>query len=162
MIVVSDATPINHLLRAGVIFILPEMLGSVVIPQAVYAELRTETAPEIVKVFIDARPNWLTVLTPEFVFDAELDRLDNGERETILLAEELGADLLLIDEIKGRRVAMKSNLPLIGTLGLLERASVRGLIEFEDAIAELKATGFYLSAELESRFIQRARDRRTG
>jgi len=50
-------------------------------------------------------------------------RLDAGERDAILLAEELGADQLIIDEILGRRIARQRKLPVTGTLGVLKAAA---------------------------------------
>ena len=52
-----------------------------------------------------------------------------GERQAILLAEALRADVLLIDEQIGRTIALSRNLPLSGTLSVLERADTLGVRE---------------------------------
>lgn len=54
--------------------------------------------------------------------------LDKGEAEAIALALELGADQVLIDERRGRRIAARLNLRYTGILGILVEAKNRGLI----------------------------------
>jgi len=53
--------------------------------------------------------------------------LHRCEREAILPAETLRADALLVDEQIGRTIALSRNIPLSGTLGVLERAGFAGL-----------------------------------
>jgi len=155
VIVVSDATAINHLAQAGLIHLLVKMLGSVVIPTAVFNELPADKTPAIVREIVGAKPDWLDVRQASFVVDAELDELDQGEREAIILTEELHADFLLMDEKKGRGIALQRGINLIGTLGLLERAAIVGHVDFRDALKSLKDTGFYVSRDLETNFLAR-------
>lgn len=65
--------------------------------------------------------------------------LDPGETAALLLAREIRADLLLLDERKGRAVAKRLGLAVTGTVGVLVRASLHRLTDFEQAIAQLKA-----------------------
>ena len=155
MIVVSDATAINHLAQAGLLHLLARMLGTVVVPVAVFNELQADQTPSIVREIVGSKPEWLHVMQASIVVDAELDELDQGEREAIILTEELHADFLLMDEKKGRGIALQRGINLIGTLGLLEKAALGGLVDFRDALESLKATGFYLSRDLEMNFLTR-------
>lgn len=75
--------------------------------------------------------------------------------EAILLAEEFAADILLIDEKIGRVVALKRNLPVVGTLGILEQASDKGIVDFIDILDKLKTSGFYVSNAVEQKFLRR-------
>jgi predicted nucleic acid-binding protein len=85
-------------------------------------------------------------------------KLHRGEREAILLAETLRADVLLIDEQIGRTIAPSRNLPVSGTLGVLERADTVGLIvNFPDVLTQLKASGFFITSTLEQQLLQRHR-----
>jgi len=155
MIVVSDTTPINYLVLVGKQDILPLLFGQVIVPEAVMRELQAAAAPPEVRQWLNSRPGWLqtkqTVTTP----DADLSHLDEGEREAIQLAKELKADLLMIDERAGRDEALKRGLPVIGTLGVLEGAAERGLLDFPLVLAELKAHKFFLSPALERDFLER-------
>jgi len=72
----------------------------------------------------------------------KLENLDNGEREAIFLAEELGADAILIDEKDGRHEAARLGFITIGTLSVLDRAAETGLISFVEAIDRLRKTPF--------------------
>ena len=85
-------------------------------------------------------------------------RLMSGEAEAIVLAGELHADYLLMDEAAGRAVAIRCGLRVIGLLGLLLRAKDRGMIP---AIAPLLDTlereaGFWMTADLKRRVLDQA------
>ncbi len=68
--------------------------------------------------------------------------LDEGETAAIARAESLRADLLLIDERDGFRAARRRGLRVTGTLGLLDLAAERGLVDFGQAIERLGRTSF--------------------
>lgn len=93
-------------------------------------------------------PSWLQIHALRSAPDQSLDYLDAGEREAIALAEEIGADQLLLDEIEARREAARRNLPFIGTLGVLREAARRGLVDLSTALALLQETTFYVDPEL--------------
>jgi predicted nucleic acid-binding protein len=79
---------------------------------------------------------------------------DSGERAAIALAERLTANLLLIDERRGVRVAMSKGFDVTGTLGILDRAARRGLIDLADCVQRLKGTNFRYSPEILSRLLK--------
>ena len=54
--------------------------------------------------------------------------LDYGESQAIILANEISADYLIIDEKKARKIAQISGLKIIGTIGLLQKAKDIGII----------------------------------
>jgi predicted nucleic acid-binding protein len=109
---------------------LPSLYGDIVIPHAVEHELHA--APELHAVF-----DWslIRVVTPVSTprVEALLRELDRGESEAIIVALELGADLLLIDERTGRDVAKRLGLRRTGLVGVLLDAKNRGLL---DSVAE--------------------------
>ncbi len=129
MIVVSDASPIRYLILVDSIHVLFEMFGTVVIPPGVFDELSNPGAPELVRNWIEQKHERLQVLATHSA-DATLD-LGVGETAAILLAKEIGADAILIDDTKGRKAARQRNLKTIGTLGVLLRAHELHLIDFE-------------------------------
>jgi predicted nucleic acid-binding protein len=103
MIVIADTSPINYLILIGEVEVLPALYGRVFVPPAVCDELQRVRASEAVRAWIAEPPAWLEVRAPSQSSDAQFSRLDAGERDAILLAEELRAGLLIIDEIRGRR-----------------------------------------------------------
>ncbi len=72
--------------------------------------------------------------------DTTLNALDPGEQSAITLAQTLPADLLIIDERLGRRVASDRGIPITGTLGILDDAASQGLIELAEVITQLQQT----------------------
>lgn len=83
-----------------------------------------------------------------------------GEREAIILVEELNADVLLMDERIGREAALKRNISVIGTLGILERAAEKGLLDFSEVLQKLKINGFFIAPNLEKDFLERDNKRK--
>lgn len=78
--------------------------------------------------------------------------LDKGEASSIALAIENRNSLLIIDEMKGRKVAQSFQLDLIGTIGVLVTASEKGIItDTMSVIFELINEGFRISDRLMNR-----------
>ena len=149
MIVVADTAPINYLVLIQEIDLLPKLYGEVAIPQAVLHELLASRSPEPVRMWVENRPAWVRVeqVSGE-AFTETAEFLDAGEREAIALARAIRAKLLIIDERAGRREALRLNLPVTGTLGVLLAASTRGIIELHPVLDRLRRTSFYLPANL--------------
>jgi predicted nucleic acid-binding protein len=148
MIVISDTSPICYLLLIGEIELLPQLYGQVLIPQVVQQELADERSPQLVQTWIAQPPEWLLIQAVDASSDNDLDNLDPGERAAIVLAEQQGADLLLIDELLGRRVALSRQLRVTGVLGVLDEAARQNLVDFPEAIARLQQTTFRASSKL--------------
>jgi predicted nucleic acid-binding protein len=140
MIVIADTTPINYLILIGEIDVLAALYGHVVIPAAVYEELRSELAPSEVRAWIEQPRDWLAVRTRAQARYSGPSKLDTGERDAIDLAEELAADQLIIDELYGRREAERRGLSVIGTMGVLRDAASAGLLDLTNAIERLRHT----------------------
>jgi uncharacterized protein len=140
MIVVSDTSPITALLTIGKTNLIHEIFGEVLIPPSVHRELLRGHM---------TLPPWLRVVEIRDVSHVRrfLNLLDAGEAEAIVLAEETHADMLLIDERKGRRVATAAGIHVIGLLGVVLLAKKRGLIESAgDLLQRLgREAGMYLA-----------------
>ena len=148
MTVVADTSPLNYLLLLGHVEVLPEIYGSVLIPQAVLEELQDSDAPKEVRAWVSALPAWLQVSRVVYKPDSLLEFLDRGERDAILLAESINANRLIIDDLDGRREAERRKLAVIGTLGILAEAGRRNLVALPQALAALQATNFHTSPAL--------------
>ena len=158
MIVVSDTTPLNYLILIDAIPILPAIFGRVFAPPAVIRELSHPRSPEVVRRWASSPPDWLIVQAPTRL-DPSL-KLGPGESEAISLALELHADLILIDERKGYKVAVARGLTVVSTLAILEEAGFRRLLDFEAAIGQLeRETTFYVTEEVLEDSRKRVRER---
>ena len=148
MIVIADTTPLNYLVLIDAADLLPQLFGQVLIPPAVFAELKDPGTPPPVRAWLTNTPSWLQIQIVRSSPDPALDYLDPGEREAIALAEELKAYLLLVDENDARREAARRKLLFIGTLGILRRAAQLNLIDLPSMLAKLQQTTFYVSPEV--------------
>lgn len=153
-IVVADTSPILYLYLIGQIELLKSLFVEVHIPSAVFNELCHSGAPESLRKWARSGPDWVNVHSDPSLADAETARLDSGERAAIALAERLSANLLLIDERRGVRVALSKGFEVTGTLGILDRAARRGLIDIADCVTRLKGTNFRYSPEMLSKLLK--------
>ena len=160
MIVIADTSPLNYLILIGEQEILPALFNQIIIPETVFRELQATVTPEAVRKWVTSRPRWLEVRKTTKTPDSGMSHLDEGEREAIQLAEELGADLILVDDKAARREATKRHISTSGTLGVLDRAAEKGLIDFSKALERLKQTSFYLSPSVERFFLERDTQRK--
>jgi predicted nucleic acid-binding protein len=147
MIVVADTTPLRYLILIGREELLPALYGRVLIPVAVADELSRDNTPSEVRSWMSNRPEWLEIRRPEHALNAETD-LGAGECEAIALAEELIADLLLVDDTDARREAARRHLRVVGTLRVLADGARLGLTNLEDDFQRLLRTNFRVSREL--------------
>ena len=127
-IVVSNTTPLIALAWLERPDLLPALFGIIYIPKAVHDELHSN--PEKIGSIELSAASWLKVMTVENTLAVGMlaNELDTGESEAIVLAHEMNAALLLMDERRGRRRAAESGLVITGTLGILIEAHERGLV----------------------------------
>jgi len=148
MIIVSNTTPLIGLATIQRFDLLYELFGKVHIPQAVYQEaviFGREVGGAKREV---SKATWIEtiVVKDRLAVKVLLDELDLGETETIVLAYEIGADWVLMDEKKGRRKLSQLGLNKIGTLGILLKAKQVGLLSaIKPEIEKLHQQGFSLS-----------------
>ncbi len=139
MIVISDTTPIISLLKAEQLEVLEALFGEVFIPEAVYEELtgnqKFQLEAEKVKKCPFIKVKQVEDIKSVNIFQ-RVTGLDAGESESIVMAEEKQADLLLIDEKKARHVAKQMGLAITGqkqTLSPLVRLFLSSFLHRADA-----------------------------
>jgi predicted nucleic acid-binding protein len=135
-VVVADTGPLNYLVLIGESDILPKLFEAVFVPEAVRTELRPPAWLDIRPVPVDADDN------------PTLRALDDGERAALVLARALSADLLLMDDRAAVAVAHAQGFAVTGTLGVLDLAARRGLIDLGATFTRLKATNFRCRPEI--------------
>ncbi|MBI5016838.1 MAG: DUF3368 domain-containing protein [Deltaproteobacteria bacterium] len=156
-VVVADAGPLIGLGRVGRLPLLRLLYGALLIPPRVLEELDVGSGrPGATAVAQALAEGWLQVRS---IGDPSgLSRLsglvDAGEAEALVLAEEVVLRFLLIDDRRGRAVARRRGLTVVGTGGVLLAAKKKGLQEAVGlVVAELAATGYRLSPELRARLL---------
>ena len=158
MIVVSNTSPIMNLAAVDQLPLLRRLYAKVIIPQAVYEEL----------VVGGEQPGSAEVQTCEWietraVMDQTLvtalaGELDKGEAESIILAKELQADRLLLDERRGREVASRFGLRFTGLLGVLIEAKHKGHLPAVKPVLDglITKAGFWIRPRLYTRVLRAA------
>ncbi|MBE9101417.1 DUF3368 domain-containing protein [filamentous cyanobacterium LEGE 07170] len=153
MIVVSDTSTITNLAAINHLALLPSLYGQVIIPEAVYCEFVDINSPvpgtlEVQSVdWLEVRP----VANRQVVERLQNEvRLDAGESEAIALTLEIGAELLLIDERRGRAEADRLGLRITVLLGLLVEAKRKNLINAVKPLMDalIETSEFRVSATL--------------
>ena len=159
MIVVSDTSCLSGLFLIDQTKLLGHLYGKVIVPSLVWAEfLELEKFgfdPQTILTHID-----LQVLTPQNQTLVAIlkEQLDAGESEAIVLAKEVSADLLLLDERQGTTIARNMGLKTTGILGiLLEAKNQKLILTIKPILTDLRQkAGFYLSEKLELQVLQAA------
>jgi predicted nucleic acid-binding protein len=147
-VVIADASPLHYLVLIKQVDILPALFKKIIIPQVVQTELTHSEAPGSVSRWMSDPPSWIEISALDASRrDPSLDSLDEGERSAIELAIALNADLLLIDERKGAALARVKGLAVTGTLGIIELAATRGLLDLKESLRRLQETSFHCRQE---------------
>lgn len=161
MIVVSNTTPLIELATIQRFDLLKELFGEVHIAEAVYEEAviaGRETGGAKREVSSAA---WIKTVQVQdrLAVEVLLDELDLGEAETIVLAHELSADWVLMDERKGRRKLTQMGLNKIGTVGIMLKAKQLGLIQnLRHDLEQLREQGFSISQTVIDTVLQQAQE----
>ena len=155
MKVVSNTTPLCYLVLIDEIHILPELFGDILIPEAVQSELTNLNAPPTVRKWIADPPGWLKIMDVETAITPELNKLHAGEREAIMLAQRINADLVVLDEKFSRQVAVSRGLSVTGLLGILDRAASRSMLNLFEAVKRLEQTNFRVKPLLLKKLLEK-------
>ncbi|WP_297509270.1 DUF3368 domain-containing protein [Thermococcus sp.] len=151
MKVVSNSGPLIALAKVGKLYVLRELFGKIIIPRAVWVEVveKGRGKPGSDEV---ASAEWIEVVDVKDKLGVDILRseIEIGEAEAIVLAKELEADLILLDEKIPRIIAKSLGLNVTGSLAVLFLAWRRGLIDEDmgDLLRELRSKGVYFSDEV--------------
>ncbi len=149
MRIISDASPLISLAKIQQFDLLKKLFGRIVITPEVYAEVvvsgaglpgaqATSKAPWL-EVHPISNPASLTLAQRRFA-------LDIGELSTLVLAKEIKADLLLLDDLAARKLALREGFRVQGTVGILEACYSRKILaDLREAYVQLLAEGVYLN-----------------
>ncbi len=161
MRVVSNTSPLTNLGVIGRLEWVREEFGSVVIPEAVWRELSDLEHAEGKHALLAAKQaGWMVVERADnrALVQSLARELDAGEAEALALAVSTAADLLLIDESAGRRVATSHGVVVTGALGIVLRAKKCGRVASMAEVIDrlVSEAGFYISAQVRAQFLAEA------
>jgi predicted nucleic acid-binding protein len=153
MKVVSNSSPLIFLSAIGMLNLLKAEFGEIIVPEAVYDEV---TSNELKGSNEVKHADWIKVQTIKNIDVLSfMPMLDRGEESAIVLAIEQDADLVLLDDLAGRRTAMMQGLNVMGTLGFLKAMHRKGMIKnFKNVLDNLQKYGFWMNADLYKRMLE--------
>jgi predicted nucleic acid-binding protein len=152
---VSNATPLISLSAIGKIEILRDLFNEIIIPEAVYTEIKTKQAYGYKEVDSD----FITVHAVSNTQHALLsgNELDIGEAQTIVLSQDIQADTTIIDENLGYAIAKDYGLNVVRTLSILLKAKETGLIPaVKPLLEDMLVKGRWYSNHVYYAFLKRA------
>lgn len=162
MIVVSNTSPLTNLAAIGQFDLLRRLYAEIHIADGVWNELNAQGKrwPGTDHV---ASATWIQRhhVRNRILVNALQRDLDQGEAESIALALELDATLLLLDEKEGRHIAQRLGLRVLGVVGILLQAKTQGAIaEIRPHLDALRQTaGFFLSDSVYERALALANEK---
>lgn len=161
MIVVSNTTPLIGLASIQRFDLLQNLFGEIFIPRAVNNEILAAKTDKSNRKGVDeiTAAKWIKVIPVKdnLAVEVLLDELDLGESETIVLARELAAEWVVMDEKKGGRKLSQLGISKIGTVGILLKAKELKLIShIRPEMEQLQQHGFSLSQAVIDMVLQKA------
>ncbi|WP_153800963.1 DUF3368 domain-containing protein [Foetidibacter luteolus] len=161
MLVVSDNSPISNFFLIGRLDILQSLYGTIVMPVRVLQELE-ELKMHGIDTSVIKQLNWISVVKPaeNEIFQKLNAELDYAEASAISLAMEINAEVLLIDERKGTKIAKRYNISTIGVLGILLLAKQHRLIESVQSLldAMIEKAHLWIDEELYLLILKEAKE----
>ncbi|NOQ35768.1 MAG: DUF3368 domain-containing protein [Methylococcaceae bacterium] len=152
---VSNTTPIISFSSIGKIEILKDIFQEIIIPQAVYDEIKAKKGYG----YNEVDSHFIKIASIQKCNETFLEQLDIGEAQTIMLAKEIKADNTLIDEQLGYTIAKESGLNVIRTLSILLKAKENNIIsEVKPLIDEMIVKGRWYSRHVYYAFLKKANE----
>ncbi len=145
-VVISDTSVLILLQNIEELDLLKKVYGDLVI-----------TTQAVSEEFIEPLPAWITIRkVRDLKYQESLEtQLDSGEASVIALAKESTDPLLLLDDLKARKLAHKLKLKYTGTLGVIHKAKQKGIIhEVKPLLNKLLQHNFRISEKILGEFLK--------
>ncbi len=157
MILIADSSALVALASCNSLSLLDTLFHQVSIPKEIYDEIAVKG-----KQFSNELKSYLTdkiVPVDSYEFIISDDSLDLGELSAMVLYKKIKADLLLVDDKKGRKIARLNEIKIIGSLGVLLLAKNENLIpEIKPLIIQMKQSEIYLAEDIVDYALQVAKE----
>lgn len=160
-VVVSDTSPLLNLALIGRLDLLKSQFSSIVVPEQVWREI-TEGEDDLDELQSLRDQGFLIRVKPgrEDLYTEIAHELDVGEAAAITYAIESDADLTLLDERDGRRVARRHGLQITGVIGVLLRGEREGTVELKAELDALRSHGFWIADDLYREVLEQSKSAR--
>ena len=159
-IVVTDKDPMIGLGRISRFSVIKRRYKSITIPPRVLEELCITSDRPGARALSEAiADGWISIVSPKKTHASGMLSLilDAGKAEAIQLASERNAQLLVIDDRRGREIALSRGIKINGTGGILIAAKKAGILgKVKPVLDELSSAGYRLSEDLCNRIIDLA------
>jgi predicted nucleic acid-binding protein len=154
--IVCDTSPLLILAKVGRLQLLTTLYATVEIPKAVFDEVNVRERPDAEAIRQWRHKHDVPVREPS---DTSLHRLPeelgNGERAALALAVERDADLVVLDDQEGRRIAKRRGLSVTGTIGVLVEARADGHVDsLRQELDRVVEAGLWISESFYERLLQ--------
>ena len=152
MIVVSDSSPLIALAKIDCFSLFEKLFGNLLVSREVYAEVVVAGAG-LAGAADTSSASWIEVRELKNPSDLTLAQarfgLGIGELSTMLLAKQVAADLVILDDLGARRLAQREGFKVQGSVAILEACFRKGhLIDLRQAYEEMIKRGVYLNRQL--------------
>ena len=156
-IIVADASPLIALAKLDQLSLLNALFSVLHVPEMVVSEVTADQSRADARVLQGFLAEYAEVhADTDDVFTQEIGRiLDAGEVQALALAQSLGCGVMM-DELRGRKVAQRYNIRVVGILGILMQGKQQGLIPKVGPLIEcLQSENYRLSAALVASVLER-------
>lgn len=147
--IISDTSCLIILSNIGELDLLNKVYGTII------------TTSEIASEFGEKIPNWILIKDVVDKYRQQILELqiDKGESSAIALALETPNSVLILDDFKARKVAQHLGLLYTGTIGVIIKAKLNGIIpSIKPFLEKIKQTNFRISEEIEFLALMEAKE----
>ena len=119
------------------------------------------TTPDIAIEYGDTLPEWVQIISVTDKYKQQLleMQIDKGESSALALALEIPGSTVILDDYKARKIAERLGITFSGTIGVIIKAKLNGIIpSIKPILEKIKQTDFYLSAEIELQALKEAKE----
>jgi predicted nucleic acid-binding protein len=140
-------------------FIILTNIGELDLLHKVYGQIIT--TPDIADEYSEELPEWVEIVAVTDKFRQQIleMQIDKGESSAIALALETPNSTIILDDNKARKIAEKLGITFTGTIGVIIKAKLTGIIpSVKPILKKIRQTNFYLSDELELHALKEAKE----
>ena len=140
-------------------FILLTNIGELDLLHKVYGQIITTI--DIAIEYGETLPEWVEIkkvadINTQKLLELQIDR---GESSAIALALEIPDSTIILDDYKARKIALKLGIKYTGTIGVIIKAKLKGIIpSIKPLLEKIRQTDFRISLDIEIQALKEAKE----